>query len=241
MDLYQEFPSYETALENTSLLYKKAKTCIHVVSKKALDELLTNGFEIEQIWEMIQLLNAPSAKYLERNIADFISSGDVELEFDHDDSMETLINDDDDSASENDNDINDDNDISMEEEIEDDASETDEKVNPMQSLDKARTEKTEIDDNFFSVREMDAFADMAEEYDTKRASGELDENDGLKMQFDLGMSFGDNQDEEENANGTIYHSTNDRHSLRGLFRFQGSTVYATGRIQFKKEKGSRRL
>jgi hypothetical protein len=37
-------------------------------SMSPLDELLVDGFDKEQIWEMIQLQNKPMLKYLEKNV-----------------------------------------------------------------------------------------------------------------------------------------------------------------------------
>ncbi len=75
-----------------------------------------------------------------------------------------------------------------------------------------RKEKTAVDDTFFSVREMEAFAQQAETWDGRQAEREYKQEesdsegeeggikDGLKRDFDLGLGFFD-QDPDNDDDG----------------------------------------
>ncbi|ORY46862.1 Mpp10 protein, partial [Rhizoclosmatium globosum] len=140
-----------------------------------LAELLTDGFDLDQIWEQMQLRNRPMVKYVTATASDVISR---------------------DQQGEGDEDVFD------SEEEGDDNEET-------SSTPFGRGRRTELDDEFFSLHEMEKFAERGEERDMRVADGKDDPND----EWNLGLGYlnmdpdeleGSDDDDELNANEIRY-------------------------------------
>ena len=176
-----------------------------------LTELHTNGFDIDQIWEQIQLLNGPLIAQLSNS--DLIdpqdssdsqsidgqssSQSDSQHQFEEE---ETLINSDEEEFIEEE-DVDEDEEITEEEEEEEDA------VNP-DPLDIRKRKRTVVDDDFFSLDEMNKFAELGEAHDFKAARLDKDdEADGDAFTFDRDLledDLGGDGESDGNANDIKY-------------------------------------
>lgn len=186
-------------------------------------ELLVEGFDIEQIWEQLQLQNTPMIKYLSKNVEKFIGKGDMsELVIDSEDEQDSdeIAKDDQEMDEEmQDQVINESDRQSIQQEQDSEESEQEEQISSdieasdlenddkpfSNTLHTKKFPKTQVDDQFFSLRQMEAFAEKAELWDhqqgkreTKQenSEGESDEDDEegasfklLKKDFDLGLGF----------------------------------------------------
>ena len=184
-----------------------------------LNELLVNDFDIHQIWEQIQLQNAPFVEFLEAETAGLVKQGDLEgLEYEDEteskkERVEGDSEEEDGQMEGSESEMEEDADMTMlsdEEDFEDNPS-AKQKLTGLP--DDSDVERTIVDDEFFSLRQMEAFAEMAEDYDMRRAKEESgdeeddDDDEELDDQFDLGEGFleqdPDGLDADmDNANGT---------------------------------------
>ncbi|KAJ3131201.1 u3 small nucleolar ribonucleoprotein MPP10 [Physocladia obscura] len=210
-----------------------------------LSELLTDGFDLDQVWEQLQLRNKPLLKHLSHAVSAVISAGDVEADTDADEieGMEdesNLIDTDEEDSIDFENDIDgkenslgeeDDDDFegeSLSDEDFDDAADLDSdndsttKLNNKNSrgaseynhadenINNSHGYVTEVDDEFFSLHEMEKFAARGEARDLKlsHANGQEDDDD-----WNLGIGYlsmdpdeieGSENDDDMNANDIKY-------------------------------------
>ncbi|KAJ3072042.1 u3 small nucleolar ribonucleoprotein MPP10, partial [Rhizoclosmatium hyalinum] len=210
-----------------------------------LAELLTDGFDLDQIWEQMQLRNRPMVKYVTATASDVISRGDIEAlakdedEDENDEEGEDVDGEDEENEEVDGLDVEEDEDgeegeedddemeldqamddledgDDLEEDDEDQQGEGDEDVfdSEEEGDDKEETSstpfgrgrRTELDDEFFSLHEMEKFAERGEERDMRVADGKDDPND----EWNLGLGYlnmdpdeleGSDDDDELNANG----------------------------------------
>ncbi|KAI9331678.1 U3 small nucleolar ribonucleoprotein complex, subunit Mpp10 [Zopfochytrium polystomum] len=221
-----------------------------------LSELLTDGCDLEQIWEQLQLQNTPMLKFVAKEAERVVAAGDLptpEPDFDDDwrqGAREVDGREDGGLEGENvsgsdlggesdvdafsetdfamDNDL-DEEDLSgqdskstrkrMREEADSDDEGADEgadgsdvdaddgggEEDDEDELDEVRPRGrvTEVDDEFFSVEEMERFAEEGEARDLARADGKLEENDPWNLGTDLFSMDPDEiegSDDEDNLN-----------------------------------------
>lgn len=177
-----------------------------------LDSLVTDGFDIHQVWEQIQLLNSPAVEhfttlYQNANIPEdaeeglesgdeseqSISDGEMEHEMEADEKYEEFGNEEDEILEE---DLGNEDD-EMPEEYEEDLSDSEKPAKKIR--------RSVVDDDFFSLEEMERFADMGEKQDIKMANmdpnSDSDEDDDEDI-FSIGKDLARNDfEDEDNANG----------------------------------------
>ncbi|KAI8846951.1 Mpp10 protein-domain-containing protein [Chytridium lagenaria] len=185
---------------NPSLAAKKFEP--HGMSP--LDKLHVEGFDLEQVWEQIQLQNIPMMEHLK---------GEMDKMFPEDGGDKTSRKrafEDDEGKFEEDADLD---------EMEDEGLEMDEDVDGEEEEDMGDEEEEEdmgedvkwtpLDDEFFSLAEMERFAEMGEAKDMKRETGKQDEVD----EWSLGEGYlgldpdeldGSDEEDEMNANAAAH-------------------------------------
>nr|SVE75245.1 EOG090X09DZ [Daphnia dolichocephala] len=153
----------------------------------SLPELYTEGFDEEQIWQQLELHNEPCFKILMKNVAKLLSGKDKKLTFHkvevQPDTEEVVENDEDDAVDneedkdsvtsnlsfrlpddtddEDDSNLDETDDLKFDEyKMLDEEREEKPKKNREQSFGKIR--KTEVDDEFFKVGEMEKFLEKEE-------------------------------------------------------------------------------
>nr|CAG4640187.1 EOG090X09DZ [Daphnia pulex]SVE84989.1 EOG090X09DZ [Daphnia pulex] len=153
----------------------------------SLPELYTEGFDEEQIWQQLELHNEPSFKILMKNVAKLLTGKDkklsfykVEVQTDDEEQEENGLENEEDkdsvasdlsfqlpSDSDNENEDGDDSDLDETDALKfdeykmlDEEREERPKKNREQSMGKIR--KTEVDDEFFKVGEMEKFLEKEE-------------------------------------------------------------------------------
>ncbi|KAJ3394042.1 U3 snoRNP protein [Lobulomyces angularis] len=246
-------PLIENLTSLTTNLYKKLKPELPHKNSAALDNLLTDGYDNDQIWEQIMLLNNPLINYINRSTDNLIASGD-DIEESHSYHSENLVE----SLSDISHDGKDEEDeqadvVNLEAQEENSSEEESvaegEDIKEMMSADgisdtdslsstndideaflngKRRFEKTVVDDEFFSLREMEKFSEIAEKWDFKQQERQFKKNEAFDSdsdvpddvnvnEFDLGLDFfsmdPDKMDEDvesdedadlDNANDIMY-------------------------------------
>lgn len=165
-------------------------------------DLFVKGFDLHSVWNQISVFNKDFAAALAKGQEQLAQ--DEEYESDHSE----IIQDDLESVSER---------LSGDasEEIGDlsgsDYSEIDQDMDEDDTFEqdpqKTKRKRTEVDDDFFSVRAMEEFAEMGERQDIKMSKMQAPESDAEESDNDI-FSFGKGLangefDEEDNANGTI--------------------------------------
>ncbi|KAJ3018481.1 u3 small nucleolar ribonucleoprotein MPP10 [Thoreauomyces humboldtii] len=179
-----------------------------------LQTLLVDGFDPEQVWEQLQLQNAPMIAYLAKKVQDVVEAPDSsedgdgdqeEVEEADEETMVELDGEGPTSASEDEDAMDldvaaDEGDDSAEEADEwadgfgenadeDEGEEGEEDASAFDGEPKPLKRKSEIDDDFFSLQEMEDFADFGEARDLKKARRST-ENDGEESSEDE-YTFGD--------------------------------------------------
>ncbi|RKO92790.1 U3 small nucleolar ribonucleo protein complex, subunit Mpp10 [Blyttiomyces helicus] len=159
-------------------------------------ELLVDGFDAEAVWEQIHMANSGLVDELEEVAASIgeiegVDGSDAEeMEVDvaesgeDDDDLEVEDEDEEDADLDMDEDVDEEDD--EEEEDEEGLEEEEEELHSEEDLDAApksapRKRKTVVDDAFFSLEEMERFAEQGEARDLKRAKkaeGDSDDEDG---------------------------------------------------------------
>jgi U3 small nucleolar RNA-associated protein MPP10 len=157
---------YETYLSATELFFKEA-TKNDPENLAVLNELVTEGFDSNQVWEQIQLLNENAIPFLNGWIDEH---GVKQLSEDSENEYEQMLEDED-RESQDDQEMMDEDEVEMPmeelEEYEESPSENEDR-NPKKSI---------VDDEFFSLAEMEKFADMAEKRDIQMAKGDIQVDD----------------------------------------------------------------
>ncbi|KAJ3388284.1 U3 snoRNP protein [Entophlyctis sp. JEL0112] len=161
-----------------------------------LPALLTEGFEIDQIWEQIQLRNRPMLKHLSAAVSSVLVKGDVspakdEMDTESENASISEQDSEDDMFSNEEVSDNDEepveNDDSDSEELADgndaldiDEENIDDQFSDVESEQDGGADEivreTEVDDEFFLLREMEKFAERGEARDIKLAEGNGDPN-----------------------------------------------------------------
>jgi len=169
-------------------LFQLAKSCNDHLMNDPFAELLLDGFDEEQIWQQVDIFNNSNTHGLRKFIYQFLKGHDVKLLCDHnlpvkpfeecDLSDNSILSETEESDVENDDDHNEHN-------VE---------------------EKTEVDDQFFSLREMERFLDKQEdlsgsvnnEIDYFNEIPSTDDEGGLDSpENSVHNSFGNNVNDEE--------------------------------------------
>ncbi|KAI8616214.1 Mpp10 protein-domain-containing protein [Chytriomyces sp. MP71] len=218
-----------------------------------LNELLIDGFDLDQVWEQMQLRNKAMLKYLNSTAADVIARGDLEDEGDfgeEEGDMDAFDDGDDEDEDfdkgmedgeelmqeeeeEEEEDMEDDVEINgafdtgdledgeavRDEDVEDELLPSDDEVQDFDGEDEkwapedrrsfgsGRT--TELDDEFFSLHEMEKFAERGEARDMRLGQGDDEEGDEWNLGTGLFSmdpdEMGGSEDEDEmNANDIKY-------------------------------------
>lgn len=130
-----------------------------------LSQLSTEGFDLNQIWEQISLQNNPAIEHIEK----FLTTGTELIE---EEEMEDSQEDDTFLEEEDSEEIEEVNEVELDEEsVDEELEELEEYEEELE--DNEREEKTKkrsvVDDDFFSLEEMEKFADLSEAQDAKMA------------------------------------------------------------------------
>ncbi|KAK5664844.1 U3 snoRNP protein [Batrachochytrium dendrobatidis] len=228
-------------LDASAWLFKMVKT-FEPFDTTPLPELYTKGFDLEQVWEQIRLLNEPLVPYLSKMASDFPKSDNDSIEETDDDTLNNLNGDDeqefeddselDESELESDQESSNYLDLEAEEDNQGSQdSEDNEELNsasdneefevdfPDQESDQEtagpiKRKRSVVDDDFFSLEEMEKFADMGERHDIKAArkanmkdddsdDDESEKDDMFSFDSDILNSNLDDED-EDNANDIRY-------------------------------------
>ncbi|KAK9728594.1 U3 snoRNP protein [Basidiobolus ranarum] len=167
-----------------------------------IPELLTEGFDYEQIWEEIQLQNQPLLEYVDAQLEDLstmqdqaISDSENSDSADSDAQVPELSEEDDMSAEEEENA----SEGEEEEENEEDIESPEEKEDSSED-DNIDPERSEVDDEFFSLAQMEDFTEKAEEMELQDKSDDEDEIDYFADPDELS----DSDDEGTNANDITF-------------------------------------
>ncbi|KAH6596533.1 hypothetical protein BASA61_003461 [Batrachochytrium salamandrivorans] len=232
-------------LETSAWLFRMAKS-FEPFETTPLPELYTNGFDLEQIWEQIKLLNEPLIPYISEMAAEFPNmesafeedsdvDDDQSLEDDQDGdstSFERGSDDDEESEFASDDDQLDldgsGQDIDPEDEDESelnrDSSKEDEyememempfEDNGKKPTSHPKRKRSVVDDDFFSLEDMEKFADLGEQHDIKAArrasenknkdnddSSDSNEDEDTMFSFDADMLNGDLMSDNEMTGDT---------------------------------------
>nr|CAG4637173.1 EOG090X09DZ [Ceriodaphnia reticulata]SVE73056.1 EOG090X09DZ [Ceriodaphnia reticulata] len=182
--------------------------------KGSLPELYTEGFDEEQIWQQLELHNEPSFKILMKNVAKLLTGKDKKLTFYK---VEVQVDEDEENGEGEEEDEQDKDSVATdlsfelpgdtdEEKDDSDLDETDDlKFDEYKVLDEEREErpnrkrdqsmgkirKTEVDDQFFKVGEMEKFLEK-EEAEKPKHKDDDDDEESVDFFEDIGS------DDEEN-------------------------------------------
>ncbi|KAJ3078338.1 U3 snoRNP protein [Quaeritorhiza haematococci] len=236
--------AYQTMMASKKFFEMAKSTEPYTMSP--LPNLSIDGFDLEQIWEQVQLQNVPMMSYLRKQVERVVEDGDVESDEDEAAALSGLSDEEElagegsgsegfdlsgeEGLSEEEGEdglggSDEEADFAAQEEddeeaafgVEDDDEEEADDDEPAPSRKSKSTDflrpETEVDDAFFSVREMERFADMAEEWDEKREEvlakeaereDEDEDQEGemmeMRRRFDLGDGFlGYDPDELEDS------------------------------------------
>jgi hypothetical protein len=177
--------------------------------------LLTNGFDCDQVWEQLMLFNRNAVKYLSSNTEKMITQNDlvpskISTQINHQITGEAEIFSDHDSEISHNIDIEEnmedfDNEDSMENQS--DVEEKDEEAGDIDIDDEDKeyfNQKTPLDDDFFSLREMEKFSLKGEKWDLTQQDRQFleseddsdsEEEGGARLlkkkahPFDLGLGY----------------------------------------------------
>ena len=183
----------------------------------SLPELYTEGFDEEQIWQQLELHNEPCYKILMKNVAKLLTGKDEKLTFykvdvqaDDEEEEENSENDEQDKESvasdlsfelpADTDEENDDSDLDETDDLKFDEykvldEEREERPNRKREQSMGKIRKTEVDDQFFKVGEMEKFLEKEESEKPKRNNDDDDE-DSVDYFEDIGS------DDEENVGKT---------------------------------------
>jgi U3 small nucleolar RNA-associated protein MPP10 len=199
---------YETYLSAAELFFKEA-TKNDPENLAVLNELVTEGFDSNQIWEQIQLLNENAIQYLHTWIDEHgVKQEAEESENEYDKMLET-------------EEVDSQEDQEMDQDFEEDLpmEELEEYEESLSEKEESKPKKSIVDDEFFSLAEMEKFADMAEKRDIQMAKGDIEDDDDENNIFSIGkgsllthvdLATGEfdfdleEEDDAENANDIRY-------------------------------------
>ncbi|ORX88418.1 Mpp10 protein [Basidiobolus meristosporus CBS 931.73] len=172
-----------------------------------IPELLTEGFDYEQIWEEIQLQNQPLLEYVDTQLEELQTEQDQAIsdsegsDMADSDAQVPEVSEDEDMSVDEDEAANQEVEEEEEEEAEEDLEEEDSaEENDNSADDNIDPERSEIDDEFFSLSQMEAFTEKAEEMELQENSDEEDEIDYFADPDELS----DSEEEGTNANDITY-------------------------------------
>jgi hypothetical protein len=253
-------PSLSTlTLAQTTKLYSSAYSALP--QDIALEALQTgDDWDVEGVWQQMMLFNGGAVGGMRRELQGFEeemkvrqpravveseeemidSEEDVELDSEDEAMLESMGSEEEEmdldaEASENEEEIAQDSDGDSE--LREMMSDNDDPSNPSSSAGRSSrpARKSEVDDEFFSLHDMQAFSEKAEAWDEiqQGRNEEDEESDNEGNEFDLGLDFlsrdpdGDKnndeseseEDDEDNANGMLCSFlTSFRYNVRRLFR-----------------------
>ncbi|KAJ3261116.1 U3 snoRNP protein [Boothiomyces macroporosus] len=216
-------------LEAVQYLYKKAKS-FDTQNLSFLPEITTEGFDSNQIWEQLKLFNEPALEYFDEIFQgdeieeEFEGESDDESENEYDAMLEEAdAQQFDESAESDDEKFDNGPELEEYEDEMDQDEELEEYEEPLEDEDnekpKPKRKRSEVDDDFFSLEEMERFADLSEARDNKLAAlyekklkgedieEELDDDDEM---FTVGKDMAngvfdyDEDDDDDNANDIKY-------------------------------------
>jgi U3 small nucleolar ribonucleoprotein component len=198
------------------------------MESKELDELYTKGFDLNQIWEQIQLVNSQNIKIISTKLKEQEELGprtSKEIGMGYEGSeMDSEISNEDSAgySGEEDSEDSDARESQQEnskeemEELEKEYTEDLSDENP--TVSKKPKKKSVVDDDFFSLEEMEKFADMAEKQDHKMLKKfnekkmddlESESDQDPEDMFSIGKEIAtgefdfNDEDDDDNANGII--------------------------------------
>ena len=176
-----------------------------------LDKLYTEGFDTEAIWNQMQLLNETSVEYLQALLPEQMDSSEIEGS---DEGQESASIEQDSEQEENYNRDLEQEDVeeqdseqeNEEEQENDDEMDYEQEIDSESESQPAKRKRTPVDDDFFSLEEMEKFAEMGESRDIKmsKVTSMEDESDEEDI-FSVGRFMANDGDEleDENANGSL--------------------------------------
>ncbi|XP_070506168.1 U3 small nucleolar ribonucleoprotein protein MPP10 [Chironomus tepperi] len=189
--------------------------------RKALPKLITNGMDVESIWQQLEIQNEENfqlnikdvSKFLAVNSDKFkINLGDMSDDDEENGSNEEQDDESDENEQASDNELDEqeeENNSELDEQEEDDDSELDEENTEQVSKKKFKGKKSIVDDEFFKLSEMEHFLKDQESRDmNKGAPNEEDidyfaeDNDEINLEESLRYSdFFDHDDDPEEDDG----------------------------------------
>ncbi|KNC98900.1 rRNA-processing protein MPP10 [Spizellomyces punctatus DAOM BR117] len=203
-------------LKTTCALYSLAHQS-QPIQMTHLDKVWVDGFDAEQIWEQIWMLVGPFGEYFGDKVQEILENAEGDAE-ESDVHVEELEEDEEEDVSEHDEDEDVDNEDEEEEEGEEqdeeleendnedmlsgsDPLDDDQVSNASNPSDSPRKRKSIIDDEFFSLEDMERFADFGEARDMKRARRNQEDLEEDDDEFALEDEL---NEEDENANEIRY-------------------------------------
>ncbi|KAL0098271.1 U3 small nucleolar ribonucleoprotein complex, subunit Mpp10 [Phycomyces blakesleeanus] len=210
------------ALQTSKYFYDTAKQ-YEEIQFSPFTELLTEGFDNDQIWEEIATQNEPFLDYSKSTLKEFskinkkgkrdqqkvkevsfeenssdqesVSGESVELDEHHDDNDEDLLSEDEDMAQLEDED--EDEEMEELEGEQDDEEEEEEEEKIVEEKSAKRPKKiSEVDDDFFNLKEFNDWTEKQEELDMQ-SDREEDEDDEDAIDFDNDLDALEDDDDEE--------------------------------------------
>lgn len=170
-----------------------------------LNTLYTEGFDLEGVWNQLELLNTPGMKSIGEWVESFELGSDIESQsqVESGDKLE--------EESEIGSELMDEEEIEEMYEMEEEVDMPSDEDNTFNDNNPKR-KRSQVDDDFFSLEDMEKFADLGEAKDIKKSktgmdNGEESEDDDDEEMFSMGNgqyedTLGDDM-EEDNANGNL--------------------------------------
>nr|CAB3263931.1 U3 small nucleolar ribonucleoprotein protein MPP10-like [Phallusia mammillata] len=174
----------------TANIYKLAKLLGKTVDNDPFPQLLFTGFDEEQIWQQVELFNSEALMQLRKQVFQFEKEDDLSLLKDEVEENGSLLVDD----------LSDDDKQESTENEEENSESVDEGENMSHSAEEEFYEKTIVDDDFFSLRQMEKFLDTQETVPSGGGEGNnIDYFDDIPSTDDEGeLSAGEMSDDENN-------------------------------------------
>jgi U3 small nucleolar RNA-associated protein MPP10 len=145
-----------------------------------LDQLVTEGFDSNQVWEQIQLLNQNGLNYLHAWMEEHVVEKEEEENRESEHEYEEMLEDgmEVDGIEE-----------SQEEFGSEPGDELEEYEEGLSDEDTDTPKKSIVDDDFFSLERMEQFTDIAEKRDIRMARGDISEDEDQEDMFSIGRGL----------------------------------------------------